>query len=104
MSKLKNNTFILETALIKLQQTLEDRDDDYGSSDDFFDNLASMVNVILGNKITEPITGSDACNIMLCMKLIRISQNPQHMDSWIDTAGYAILGLLKQDHLCENEE
>ena len=41
---------------------------------------------------------------MLCMKLIRISQNPQHLDSWIDTAGYAILGLLKQDYLCENEE
>ena len=35
MSNLKKNTFVLETALIKLQQTLEDRDDDYGSSDDF---------------------------------------------------------------------
>ena len=30
MSKLKSNTFVLETALIKLQQTLEARDDDYG--------------------------------------------------------------------------
>ena len=104
MKSTKRNTFTLDTAIIKLQTVLEERDDDYGSSNDFFDDLADMCNVILGRKLSEKLNSSDAANIMLCMKLIRISQNPSHEDSWIDTAGYALLGLLKQEELCENED
>jgi hypothetical protein len=34
MKSTKRNTFTLDTALIKLQTVLEERDDDYGSSND----------------------------------------------------------------------
>ena len=52
MKSTKRNTFTLDTALIKLQTVLEERDDDYGSSNDFFDDLADMCNVILGRKLS----------------------------------------------------
>ncbi len=39
-----------------------------------------------------PISASDVCTMMALLKLARIKGNPKHIDSWIDTAGYAALG------------
>lgn len=34
------------------------------------------------------ITPEDACNLVICIKLARLSRNPQHDDSLLDVAGY----------------
>jgi hypothetical protein len=34
---------------------------------------------------------------MLCLKMARLVHNPQHLDSWIDIAGYARCGVMVTD-------
>ena len=38
------------------------------------------------------LTSSDIAAMMALLKIARISESPQHMDSWVDLAGYAACG------------
>lgn len=37
------------------------------------------------------ITETDVCIMMMLLKIARLKNNPDHVDSWIDIAGYAAL-------------
>lgn len=65
-----------------------DRAKDYGDATESFTRLGQMWGAILGHDVS-------AAQVAMCLaalKLSRLSQTPDHGDSWIDLAGYAALG------------
>lgn len=65
-----------------------DRAKDYGDARDSFTRLAQIWSAILGREVS-------AAQVAICLaalKLSRLSQSPDHADSWVDLAGYAALG------------
>lgn len=65
-----------------------DRASDYGDASENFARIAQGWSVILGTEVT-------LAQVALCMdwvKTARLIQSPDHLDSWIDKAGYSGLG------------
>ncbi len=65
-----------------------DRANDYGDASENFARIAQGWSVILGTEVT-------LAQVALCMdwvKTSRLIQSPDHLDSWIDKAGYSGLG------------
>ena len=71
-----------------------DRDHNYGGPENSFQAISSMWNVYLtkttGVKVT--IGPTDVAAMMALLKIVRIATTPDHMDSWVDLAGYAACG------------
>lgn len=66
-----------------------ERQDHYGTPENNFDRIAKMWNAYTG--VTN-FKAHDVAAMMILLKVARISSDPQHLDSWIDTAGYASCG------------
>jgi hypothetical protein len=65
-----------------------DRQDDYGSAEENFTNIAAGWSIILGHEVKPH-------QVALCMdwlKTARLISQPTHEDSWTDKAGYTGLG------------
>jgi hypothetical protein len=65
-----------------------DRQDDYGSIQENFANIADGWSIILGVDV-------NPYQVALCMdwlKTARLINQPTHEDSWVDKAGYTALG------------
>lgn len=46
-----------------------------------------------GNQLPQlTLTGADVAIMMDLLKLARLGTNPEHLDSWVDVAGYAACG------------
>jgi len=61
---------------------------DYGNAAENFGNIATIWTVILGHSVS-------AEQVALCMtgvKICRLTKTIDHVDSWIDSAGYIALG------------
>lgn len=70
------------------------REQDYGTPEDSFNIIADLWAVYLkgcGVSI-DFLESHDVAAMMALLKIARISENPQHMDSWVDLAGYASCG------------
>ena len=70
------------------------REQDYGTPEDSFNIIADLWAVYLkgcGVSI-DFLESHDVAIMMALLKIARISENPQHMDSWVDLAGYASCG------------
>lgn len=65
-----------------------DRDVDYGDPAVSFARIAQMWSALLGTTITP----GQVAQMMVAMKLSRLTHTMSHRDSWIDIAGYAALG------------
>lgn len=70
------------------------REQDYGTPDDSFQKIAALWTAYLSqNSIVDTVFSAyDVAVMMALLKIARISENPQHMDSWVDLAGYAACG------------
>lgn len=66
----------------------QDRSRDYGHPRDNHQRIADIWNVQLGKKLSEPITAREVALCMIGLKLARLINSPNHMDSMIDVAGY----------------
>lgn len=64
------------------------RQENYGSPEDNFRRIADLWTDYL-NRDIEP---HDVAIMMILMKAARLMNNPSHLDSWIDIAGYAANG------------
>ena len=53
-----------------------------------FSRTASMVSGMLNHKLKEPLTPQDIALLMVCVKLSRLVNSPDHRDSAVDIAGY----------------
>ena len=63
----------------------------YGSPEENFDRVATMMTAILSDKLKYDISPADAVMIMCGIKLARLINQPNHTDSQVDLAGYATL-------------
>ena len=73
---------------------VNERNDTHGKATADFDRIAAMWNVLFADKM-KPGSAFEADEVamaMICLKLSRITWNPDHKDSWQDIAGYAACG------------
>jgi len=77
--------------ILKTAETLitGQRADDYGSLEDNFGRIAGMWSILLGRP---EISKTDVALCMAAVKMCRLYNSPDHIDSWIDLAGYAAIG------------
>ena len=64
---------------------IEDRRALYGEPEDLFEQVARRWSYVLGAKVT-------AAQVALCLidlKVARLTNDPRHLDSIVDVAGYA---------------
>lgn len=64
------------------------REQTYGSAKDNFGRIAALWSAYLPVEVTP----ADVACMMILLKMSRLSTTPDHMDSWIDIAGYAACG------------
>lgn len=67
------------------------RQQDYGDAEASFQRMADLVNPII-KKSDGKLTASDMALVMIQVKIARLQESPDHVDSWTDIAGYAALG------------
>lgn len=65
-----------------------DRQKKYGNPSINFERIIGGWTLILGHEITQ----AQLVQMMIWMKVARLQEDPNHMDSWIDIAGYAACG------------
>lgn len=67
---------------------------DYGTVEDNFQNIANLWNSYFMNssKGIPNIKSTDVASMMALMKIARLIHSPNHRDSWVDLAGYAACG------------
>lgn len=70
------------------------REQDYGTPDDSFQKIAALWTAYLSqNSIVDTVFSAyDVAAMMALLKIARISENPGHMDSWVDGCGYFACG------------
>lgn len=64
------------------------REQDYGSPEDSFGMIAELWTAYAGYSFNS----YDVAVMMALLKVARLSNSPNHMDSWVDLAGYAACG------------
>jgi len=85
-----NREEILQTAS---QYITKDRDATHGDAEDNFENVASLWIWWMYGRDRYVFNGLDVAIMMVLFKIARIKGNPDHVDSYVDAAGYlAIAG------------
>ncbi len=84
------------------KEATADRGLNYGKPEDNFARIAAHWNAFLANRfgvnsegktyVTVVLSPTDVAIMMAGMKLARLEHQPDHMDSWVDLAGYAACG------------
>lgn len=77
-----DTTNILEQALLI---TGGDRQNNYGSPKENWERTVAIFNAMTGRDLMP----AEAVKFAIAMKLARLHQTPDHMDSIVDLAGYA---------------
>ena len=87
-------TITKEELLDRAKATVADRGLNYGKPEDNFVRIARYWKVHLQNRYGEvyDIDAVDVALMMNLMKVARLDNEPRHLDSWIDMAGYAACG------------
>lgn len=64
------------------------RREDYGDALDSFEDIATMWSVVLKT----PVSAEQVALCQVLLKMGRLVNKPDHVDSWVDIIGYAALG------------
>jgi hypothetical protein len=89
-----------EGLLDAAKAAVADRGLNYGSPEDNFGRIAELWQTHLRNRGQREIMiqDFDVAMMMVLMKVARLENDPSHLDSWTDVAGYAACGAtLKKD-------
>jgi hypothetical protein len=71
------------------------RPEKYGTVEESFGKIAAACNAIFSKaELNGPMTAQKIAKVLVCMKLVRDSYSPDHVDHLLDAAGY--IGLLDQ--------
>jgi hypothetical protein len=85
-----NREEILQTAR---QYVTKDRAATHGDAEDNFENIAELWSWWMHGRSRCVFNGLDVAMMMVLFKIARIKANPDHVDSYVDGAGYlAIAG------------
>lgn len=70
------------------------REQDYGTPENSFTMIADLWTAYVSNNsiVDTVFSAADVAAMMALLKIARLSTSPQHMDSWVDIAGYAACG------------
>ncbi len=81
-------------ALTDAAAAVENRHATYGPPTKNFHNIAQFWNTYLAARygLTEFITATDVAVMSGLVKVARLCETPDHLDSWVDIAGYAGCG------------
>ena len=66
------------------------REQDYGTPENSFQKIGTFWTAYLNYAVK--IDAEDVAAMMALLKIARISENPQHMDNWVDGCGYFSCG------------
>lgn len=66
------------------------REQDYGEPEDSFQKIGAFWTAYLNYAVK--IDAEDVAAMMALLKIARISENPKHVDSWVDGCGYFSCG------------
>ena len=74
-----------------IEDILNERQDEYGDATANF----KKIGIIWGQLLNLPysLDAYEVAQMMIALKLVRISVNPDHKDSWVDIQGYTKLGM-----------
>ncbi len=79
---------------------LNDRQNTYGTPEDNFQVIADFWNVYLGIKDESmQLTRQDVAIMMTLLKVARMKSSPNHLDNYVDAAGYSAIA----GSFCEKE-
>jgi hypothetical protein len=80
--------------LDKAKAAVADRGLNYGKPEDNFERIAARWRVHLKNAygIDVALTPTSVAIMMNDMKVARLENDPSHLDSWVDMAGYTACG------------
>jgi len=67
---------------------LRDRQSTYGDLEDSFSHTAALWSTHLGVEVTP----TDVPILLALLKIARLKSSPEHLDNWVDIAGYAACG------------
>ena len=88
-----NREKILQKAI---KYITKDRNATHGDAEDNFDNVADLWNWWMHGREICTVNGFDVAIMMTLFKLARIRSNTEHIDSYVDAAGYlALAGEIK---------
>ena len=65
-----------------------ERGENYGDARQNHTRIAAMWSVVLG----KTLTNEHVVMCMTCLKVARLMETPEHVDSWVDIAGYGACG------------
>lgn len=68
---------------------LNDRQNTYGTPEDNFQTIANYWNEYL--KLDSTLTKQDVAIMMILLKIARMKSSPNHLDNFVDAAGYSII-------------
>ena len=68
---------------------LNDRQNTYGTPENNFQTIANYWNEYL--KLDSTLTKQDVAVMMLLLKVARMKSSPDHLDNFVDAAGYSII-------------
>lgn len=72
------------------------REQDYGTPEDSFRVIAQLWEIYIRERmvgLTDVCVNPDDVAVMMALlKIARLANNPENMDSWVDLAGYAACG------------
>lgn len=86
---IKTRQDILEAAI---SCVTKERNDRYGDPEDSFKIIAELWNAYLQYDESLKLSERDVAAMMILLKIARIRNGSNHLDSWIDIAGYAACG------------
>ena len=93
MTPPKTGTELRREALKMVEQCIcNDRQKTHGDAEDNFANIANIANIVLKNKLAQPLDALDVALFSMCLKMGRCATSPRHLDNLIDHAGYAMCG------------
>lgn len=77
------------------REAVTTRADTHGAPESNFERIAALWTIVLAGRLKDGATIAPT-DVALCLdavKTARLIQNPRHVDSWVDKAGYAACGM-----------
>lgn len=80
--------------LVAAIEAVQRRNEKYGEPEDNFARIAELWNawLCIRKEPAAPLTETDVAIMLAEVKMARLANDPTHMDSWVDLAGYAGCG------------
>jgi hypothetical protein len=77
--------------LAKAARTIQERGNDYGAVEENWETAAQLWNACLRRKLKCDLSAADVALLLILLKVSRLANSPDHLDSQLDICGYSAL-------------